>query len=239
MAEIGQPHFKNSNHMWLMTTIWDSSGLVREKIKMLVLVKIQWNSFKREIGLWRCFTRKKGAERKASITPKCVGSGMLGSPENEYLALSNRSKDFPGGWVVEPANAKDTRMWVCDFLIPGSGRSPRRRGGNGTASPVFCLGKFMDYREPGGLQKKSEDCLSDWTIMEARSGKVRRKQEQTGRGLSPVDSSAIVQATVSSDRKNWPSNQTNYYWRPCLLSSACTTLPWNSSFLDASAQLSG
>ena len=31
------------------------------KLRGQVLVQIQWDSFKREIGLWKCFTRK-GAE---------------------------------------------------------------------------------------------------------------------------------------------------------------------------------
>lgn len=34
--------------------------------------------------------------RKA-VSPQNVGSGIAGNPGKQYLALSNRSKDFPGG----------------------------------------------------------------------------------------------------------------------------------------------
>ena len=155
------------------------------------------------------------------VSPQNVGSGISGNPRKQYLALSNRSKDFPGGWIVKnlPANAKDTRMWVCDFLIPGSGRSPR--GGEeetATQSSIFAW-KIPWTGEPGGLQKSQEQ-LSDWTIMEARSGKVRREAGADRRGAyKPLSMRNQLRNNFKPQwalTGNWPSKPDKLLLQPAL-----------------------
>ena len=80
-----------------------------------------------------------------------VESCITGNPEKPYLALSNRSKDFPGGSGVKnlPANAEDTRTWICDFLDQEDLEEEMA-----THSSIFAW-KIPWTGDPGGVAKES------------------------------------------------------------------------------------